>query len=170
MYLGSDVHFTCGWELRSLDWGKEQVTGEGEKGTRVVVRVTVDAGKEVDGSLHHIWLDLPGSEDTMVLEGVPEGSEKVEASVQGIPHGLHLPHLSRVHSQNKDAIHPPSSPSIASSLEGSDSGGRGSIMTSLTSAAAAVGLSWEDVRTVWKVRFPEGNAQTVSWTLSYVVG
>ena len=161
MYLGSDVHFTCGWELKSLDWGEEQVTEEGQKYTRVVVRVTVDAGKEVDGSLHNIWLDLPGSEDTMVLEGAPEGSDKVEGSVQGTSRGLHLPHISRVRSHTREA---PSSPSIASSLEG----GRGS-MTSLTSAAAAAGVGLGDIRTAWKIRFPEGNAQTVSWTLSYVV-
>lgn len=161
MYLGSDVHFTCGWELRSLDWGELQFKRKEEEGTRMVVRVMVDAGKEVDGSLHHIWLDLPGSEDTTVVEGAPEGSEKVHGSVQGTPHGLHLPHTSRVRSHTKEA---PPSPSIASSLRESSVGG-----SMMSSAAAAMGLTLDHVRTVWKVRFPEGNAQTVTWTLSYVV-
>ncbi|KAM3574851.1 hypothetical protein VYU27_003175 [Nannochloropsis oceanica] len=139
MYLGSDVHFTCGWELRCLDWGELLSKRKEEKGTRVIVRVTLDAGKQVDGGLHHIWLDLPGSEDTTVLEGAPEGSEKVQGSVQGSPHGLHLPHMPRVRSHTEEPLS----------------------IYSITSLG--------HIRTVWKIRFPEGNAQTVTWTLSYVV-
>ncbi len=161
-YLGSDVHFTCGWELSSLEWSEEESHGT----RRVVVRVAVDAGKEVDGSLHHIWVKLPGSDAATALDGAPEGSARVEVDVLEPPlHALHLPHL-RAHASSSSLS---TSASSAISIAGPSSALRAS-RASLASLAAAAGITSPPagVRDVWKVCFPIGSAQQVSWTLSYV--
>jgi len=56
-YLGSDVHFSCGMEVESFKWWKEErVKG----GVVVVVDLVIDAGK-VLATTHFVWLSLPGA-------------------------------------------------------------------------------------------------------------
>lgn len=144
LYLGSDVHFSCGWELRKCIWGEESDYLDKAKVTRVSVHVVIDAGKVVDGTSHHIWLDLPGSEDSINLDGAPEGSERVNFSVKGIYEGL-------------EESTAPSLPTLFSGKHRSEG-----------ALATAAPRSPSIRRTVWKIRFPEGHSQRISWTLNYI--
>jgi hypothetical protein len=75
-YLGSDLHFSQGWELRALEWVHRE-------DAHLEVRVELDAGKEVEGAEHHVWLSLPGSSAVQGLEGAP-GAVRVAAGIDRV--------------------------------------------------------------------------------------
>ena len=182
-YLGADVHFSCGKELTRLEWGEGEAEGAaaaaaaavgnggknggGAGGTplrsskkrkrRVMeVRLAVDAGKVVEGGLHHAWLQLPGSQRASELQGAP-GAERVvaEAVTYERPRvGPHLlPHLPRLKGRR----------SQSDAAAGGGGGGAGGESLDESESEGLV------VKTVWKVPFPAKTARTFEWTLRYEV-
>jgi hypothetical protein len=178
-YLGADVHFSCGREVTLLEWEETEAAAEGKKNgggggggsvaassgrkrkRRVMeVRLEVDAGKAVEGGLHHVWLQLPGSQRAKALDGAV-GAERVVAEAvtyQRHPHMPHLPRLPRLgHTRSQGG----------GGGGAAAAGGKGS----RRGAGASVEEEEDDAgargRTVWKVPFPAKTARTFEWTLRY---
>lgn len=172
-YLGADVHFSCGRELTRLAWKEAEKATEGDGESRkrkrrvMEVRVAVDAGKEVEGGQHHIWLQLPGSARAAGLEG-GAGAERVVAETLTYEKPHHLPHL---------PLHLRACSSHSSShgsSSGKGGGGLGGLGGGLGRRKGAGDEEEDDdeadeskVRTVWKVPFPSKTARTFEWTLRY---